>query len=152
MKQGTIGYVVVDVVTKEAKLHTFEDGLKYMPTSKFSYDLDRHIRFSYPTKIFGNKSFEIDNDGIVKISIYDIFTKSVYGEPIILDSVNPKYFKYTTARKNDNVKPTFKANASLSALATHSKSVIVDIPLLYYNFTLLMSKDVLKNKYTFHHV
>ena len=72
---------------------------------------------------------EINDDGIVKISIYDIFTKSVYGEPIILDSVNPKYFKYTTARKNDNVKPTFKANASLKALATHSKSVIVDIPL-----------------------
>ncbi len=72
---------------------------------------------------------EINKEGIVRISIYDIFTKSVYGEPIILDSVNPKYFKYTTARKNDNVKPTFKANASLSALATHSKSVIVDIPL-----------------------
>lgn len=72
---------------------------------------------------------EINEDGIVKISIYDIFTKSVYGEPIILDSVNPKYFNYTTARKNDNVKPTFKANASLKALATHSKSVIVDIPL-----------------------
>lgn len=72
---------------------------------------------------------EINDDGIVKISIYDIFTKSIYGEPIILDSVNPKYFNYTTARKNDNVKPTFKANASLKALATHSKSVIVDIPL-----------------------
>ena len=72
---------------------------------------------------------EIDDDGVVKISIYDIFTKSVYGNPIILDSINPKEFTYTTARKNEVVNPTFKANASLTALATYAKSVIVDIPL-----------------------
>lgn len=64
MNKGTIGFVVVNVVTKEAKLHTFEDGLKYMPTSKFSYDLDRHIRFNYPTKMYNEKYFEIDDEGI----------------------------------------------------------------------------------------
>lgn len=63
MKQGTIGYIVVDVVTKEAKLHTFEDGLKYMPSSKLSYDLDRHIRFNYPNEMYHDKYFEIDDNG-----------------------------------------------------------------------------------------
>lgn len=63
MKQGTIGYIIVNVVTKEAKLYTFDDGLKYMPSSKFSYDLDRHIRFNYPTKMYNDKYFEINDQG-----------------------------------------------------------------------------------------
>lgn len=63
MNKGTIGYIVVDVVTKEAKLHTFEDGLKYMPSSKLSYDLDRYIRFAYPSELYNDKYFEIDDNG-----------------------------------------------------------------------------------------
>ena len=72
---------------------------------------------------------EIDKDGIVRVLIYDIFTKSVYGEPIILDSIKPSEFKYTTARKNEVVKPVFKANDSLKTLSKYYKNVIIDIPL-----------------------
>ncbi len=63
MNKGTIGYIEVNLITKETNLITFEDGLKYMPTGKFAKDLDRHIRFNYPTEMYYNKFFEIDNDG-----------------------------------------------------------------------------------------
>lgn len=65
MSKGTIGYIEVNVVTKEAKLVKFDenDGLKYMPSGVFNYDLDRHVRFNYPSEIYYNKYFEIDNDG-----------------------------------------------------------------------------------------
>lgn len=61
--QGTVGYIEVDVITKEAKIVEFSDGLKYMPSSIFGKDLDRHVRFAYPTEIVNNKYFEIDDEG-----------------------------------------------------------------------------------------
>ncbi len=63
MNKGTIGYIEVNLITKETNLVTFEDGLKYMPSAKFSKDLDRHIRTNYPSELYYNKFFEIDNDG-----------------------------------------------------------------------------------------
>ena len=61
--KGTIGYIEVNLMTKETKLVTFEDGLKYMPSAKLGKDLDRHIHFNYPSEMYRNKFFEIDNDG-----------------------------------------------------------------------------------------
>lgn len=65
MNQGTIGYIEVNVITQEAKLVEFAEGegLKYMPSGILSKDLDRHIRSKYPTAIYKDKYFEIDNDG-----------------------------------------------------------------------------------------
>ena len=61
--QGTIGYIEVNVVTKETKLVIVEGGLKYMPSSILNYDLDRHIRFTFPTEMYSEYNFEIDNEG-----------------------------------------------------------------------------------------
>lgn len=65
MNQGTIGYIEVNVITQEAKLVEFADGegLKYMPSGILSKDLDRHIRTNYPTVMYKDKYFEIDNEG-----------------------------------------------------------------------------------------
>lgn len=65
MNQGTIGYIEVNVVTQVAKLVKFDenDGLKYMPSGIFKYDLDRHIRSNYPSVLYNHKYFEIDNEG-----------------------------------------------------------------------------------------
>lgn len=63
--EGTIGYIEVNVITQEAKLVKYEDGdgLKYMPSALFGKDLDRHIRMKYPTLLYDEKYFEIDNEG-----------------------------------------------------------------------------------------
>lgn len=61
--KGTIGYIEVNVVTKEAKLIKFDEGLKYMPSAILDKDLDRKIRFSYPTEMYSDKFFQIDNTG-----------------------------------------------------------------------------------------
>ena len=62
-KDGVKGYITVNSVNGEAKLVKLDDGMKFMPSAYLFKDLNRHLRFSYPTKIFGQKSFEIDNDG-----------------------------------------------------------------------------------------
>lgn len=62
-KDGVKGYITVNSVTGESNLVKLEQGMKYVPSAIFSKDLNRYLRFQYPTKIFGEKSFEIDNDG-----------------------------------------------------------------------------------------
>ena len=62
-KDGVKGYITVNSTTGESKLVKLEKGMKYLPSSYLFKDLNRHLRFSYPTKIFGQKSFEIDNEG-----------------------------------------------------------------------------------------
>ena len=61
--EGIKGYITVNSVNGEAKLVRLEKGMKYMPSAMFFENLNRKLRISYPTKIFGAKSFEIDNEG-----------------------------------------------------------------------------------------
>ncbi len=60
---GAPGYVIVDPVSMTADYHALSEGMRYIPSSCFSQDLVRHIRFAYPTVMFGNIHFEIDEEG-----------------------------------------------------------------------------------------
>lgn len=62
-KSGIPGYVMVDPVNNEATYVKLDKPIKYTPSAFFSEDLGRHLRFQYPTYIFGSYSFELDNDG-----------------------------------------------------------------------------------------
>ena len=63
MKKGVLGYIKVNSVNGSSELVKLDKGMKYMPSAYFFKDLDRALRFKYPTTIFGNISFEIDNNG-----------------------------------------------------------------------------------------
>ncbi len=63
-KSGIPGYVKVDAVEFEAEFVRLEDEyIKYSPSSYFSKDLMRALRFAYPTAIFGSVCFEVDDSG-----------------------------------------------------------------------------------------
>lgn len=62
-QKGVTGYITVDSVTGESKLVKLEKGMKYMPSAILNEDLYRHLRFSYPFDVFGDETFEIDNEG-----------------------------------------------------------------------------------------
>lgn len=61
--EGIPYYVTVDMATQETKLVELAEGMKYSPSEYFSRDLQRHIRFAYPTKMFEELSFEINDEG-----------------------------------------------------------------------------------------
>lgn len=61
--QGIPAYITVDMTTQETTLVRLENGIKYSPSEYLMRDLNRALRFKYPTKIFGNISFEIDDNG-----------------------------------------------------------------------------------------
>ena len=61
---GIPGYVMVDPVNvTDANYIKLEKPIKYSDSGYFGDDLTRKLRFSYPTKIFGNCSFEVDDNG-----------------------------------------------------------------------------------------
>lgn len=59
---GIPGYVAVNLNTQEARLITDYD-IKYSTAEHFGEYLERVLRFRFPTKIFGEISFEIDENG-----------------------------------------------------------------------------------------
>lgn len=61
--EGVKGYITVNSVTGKTELVKLEDGMKYMPSALFNENLERKLRFLYPTEIFDEFNFEIDNEG-----------------------------------------------------------------------------------------
>ena len=62
--KGIPGYVMVDPVNvTEANYVKLSNPIKYSESAFFDEDLQRKLRMSYPTKIFGSFSFEIDDNG-----------------------------------------------------------------------------------------
>ncbi len=62
-KDGIPAYITVDMTTQETTLVRLDEGIKYSQSEYFMRDLNRALRFKYPTKIFGDISFEIDENG-----------------------------------------------------------------------------------------
>ena len=62
-KEGVTGYITVNSVNGESKLARIDKGMKYVSSAFFNDNLERKLRFSYPTENFGKISFEIDNEG-----------------------------------------------------------------------------------------
>lgn len=61
--KGIPAYITVNMETQETSLVRLDEGMKYSESEYFLRDLNRHLRFRYPTKIFDNISFEIDDNG-----------------------------------------------------------------------------------------
>lgn len=62
--QGIPAYMKIDMATQTAECVKLQNGsIKYSPFEYFNRNLYRHLRFRYPTYIFNNISFELDEDG-----------------------------------------------------------------------------------------
>lgn len=61
--EGIPGMVMVDPVKSSAEYVKFENPIFYTESGYFKEDLQRKLRFEYPTKIFQSISFEIDDNG-----------------------------------------------------------------------------------------
>lgn len=79
-QSGVPGYVRVDPVGQNAEYIALEKGMSYVPSAYFGKDLRRHLRMQYPTKIFDNIHFEIDEEGkpYYVASVY-AYTIGVFG-------------------------------------------------------------------------
>lgn len=97
--EGIKGYITVNSVDGSAKLVELENGMKYLPSAYFFENLERKLRFDYPTAIFDEPSFEIDNEGnpywiIPTVKYKAIGLKKDINGAIILDPITGNSKKY----------------------------------------------------------
>lgn len=72
---------------------------------------------------------EVDANNVMRVSIYDTFSNSVYGEPIYLDSFGkPSGFDYTEDRAEKSTAPTFDATDSISIEKTTFNRIDLSYP------------------------
>ena len=68
--EGLPAYMIIDMVTQNVDVIRIRDilpgetGIKYSTAEHFGRYLTRHLRFSFPTYMFDDANFEIDEDGV----------------------------------------------------------------------------------------
>jgi len=60
---GIPAYIKVNMTTQETSTVRVNGGIKYSESEYFMRNIHRYLRFKYPTKIFDDVSFEIDENG-----------------------------------------------------------------------------------------
>jgi len=63
VSEGIPAYVIIDMTTQEVTVKRMDEGIRYSPSEYFFRDIHRHLRFQYPTMLFGGINFEIDESG-----------------------------------------------------------------------------------------
>lgn len=62
-KEGIPAYIKIDMATQDTELVKLDEGMKYTASDHFNRNIYRHLRFKYPTYIFNDLSFEVDEEG-----------------------------------------------------------------------------------------
>ena len=60
---GLPAYLIIDMVTQNVEVVRLEQGIRYTTAEHFGRNLNRYLRFHYPTYIFDAPAFEIDEEG-----------------------------------------------------------------------------------------
>ena len=63
-REGIPAYIKIDMATQNTELVKLDKGMKYTTSDHFNRNIYRHLRFRYPTYIFNDLSFEIDDNGV----------------------------------------------------------------------------------------
>ena len=61
--QGLPAYLIIDMVTQNVEVVRLDEGIRYTTAEHFSRNLHRYLRFRYPTYMFDDPAFEIDENG-----------------------------------------------------------------------------------------
>lgn len=61
---GIPAYIKIDMATQDTECVKLSQPIKYSEAEYFNRNIYRHLRFNYPTYIFDNISFEIDEEGV----------------------------------------------------------------------------------------
>lgn len=63
-KDGIPAYIKINMADQTTDIVKLDEGIKYSTSEYFNRNIYRHLRFQHPTYIYGELSFEIDEDGV----------------------------------------------------------------------------------------
>jgi len=61
--EGLPAYLVIDMVTQAVEVVRLDEGMRYSTAEHFGRNVYRHLRFNFPTYMFAEATFEIDEEG-----------------------------------------------------------------------------------------
>lgn len=113
-KEGLPAYIIVDMTTQKSEIVRLDDGMKYSPAEHFNRYLLRHVRFQFPTYLFGDPTFEIDDSGtpywIVPIldKTIGLFSGTDVIGAVVVNSINGECTVVSTSLDGNTKLPTDK--------------------------------------------
>lgn len=126
-RNGIQHYISVDMTTQEGKLNRLERPLFYSHSDYLFRNIARHVRFQYPFDMFGEMSFELDDNGDAYY-ITPVLTKRIffYGGldvkgVIITDANSGKSQKYSLGEVPDWVDRVYPAELMIRQLDWRGK-------------------------------
>ena len=99
---GIPAYIMIDMATQETECVRLPEGqyIKYSTAEYFNRNIYRHLRFNYPTYIFDQLSFEIDDEGTpywicpVKKFNVGLFGGQTIGKVVLCNAVTGETTSY----------------------------------------------------------
>lgn len=98
--QGIPAYITIDMATQTTELVKLKEGIKYSTAEYFNRNIYRHLRFHYPTYIFNELSFEIDEEGVpywvcpVKKFNIGLFGGQTVGRVVLCNAITGETIDY----------------------------------------------------------
>ena len=100
-RNGIPAYIRIDMTTQDTECVMLEEGIRYSKSEYFNRNLYRHLRFHYPTYIFGEQLFfEIDDEGVpywvcpVKKFNIGLFGGETVGRVVLVNAVTGECTDY----------------------------------------------------------
>lgn len=98
--EGIPAYIKIDMATQNTELVKLDQGMKYTTSDHFNRNIYRHLRFRYPTYIFNELSFEVDEEGtpywICPVKKYNIglFGGETIGRVVLCNAITGETVDY----------------------------------------------------------
>lgn len=99
-RNGIPAYIRIDMTTQETECVRLSEGIKYSESDHFSRYIYRHLRFAYPTYIFDDINFEIDDNGtpywVCPVKKYNIglFGGQTVGRVVLCNAITGEMTDY----------------------------------------------------------
>ena len=146
---GIHAYVLVDVYTGKVELIELEarKTIQYAPSACFSKNLNRYLRGKYPTKVFAEANFEIDDDGTPYYIVPTLKVNAgLFGAPsidnvLLVNAVTGDVKEYSIDKVPDWVDNVYDVTRIMNEIDWKYS--------LVHGYFNLSKKDVRKTSYSF---
>lgn len=119
-KAGIPAYMMIDMATQDVTCVKLESGIQYSKSEYFNRNINRHLRFRYPTYIFDTLSFEIDDSGTpywicpVKVFTIGLFGGETIGRVVLCNAVTGETTDYAVDEVPSWVDRVYSADLLIS--------------------------------------